>query len=735
MILTCFLLFIPTLFFFFNWFLKDFRSQLSVYLPFSFFLIFLPFFQLFLSWFTGMTIKNYFAYSVLSYLLISLFFAFLIGFFLKKIINKKLSFWNFKINFLYEKNYLILSGLFIISLIILFILENHIFVIPAFQDTYSYAGLTNKFKQNIYGFFTPNDIDMTYKVSQSYYLYSVIYQFPNEGYDFLNRISSYIIIMIIIFLILDKVKIQNFFSALIFIIFSFGAGFLFFFNDWFLSGGNIVIQFLAISLSYALLYSSYKYKHFFSCLSFIAFGFFSITGIALGVVFFLAFIITFIIKLDFKKIIAVSPLIFYDLLINLAVYRNSARIILGTTIIVLILSLVILILSNFIFFNKANYSFFYKLRKINIKLDNLSYKSFLFFNNWKNNFLPKILFFIFFTISLLSSFIYLVLTNRYEKFTFILFFILVIYLIGIFSSIFIFKKTNWTLLFIYLLVDFFSFTFYLFNLFYLHNPSLWRLFNMNSLQFSTTTALIHFLTIFLILYFGYIKEWKTVTSFFFKMKIRFSFSFKVSKKQKNYRVIKNFFLYKNFLSIKIFSLAAVFLVFVPPIALIERFKANFTDSFYQKYFVTTEPQYYFKKEDVSWLNSLNSTINLYDYIFSDAPIWNVLSKGIGVTKSTNNIFWEYGRDGTIDSAKKFLKNYVIKTLVNFKPKYIIIWKNEFYTSWLLSIMGNVGNKLTINEKTTFDSLSLTPGKAASLTYINLPNSSSNFLFYEIINSI
>lgn len=687
-----------------------------------------------------MSIQSYLAYSVLSYILIALFFLFLIVYCAKKIINKKASIWNFKINLLYERNYLILSGAFIVSLIILFILETHIFVMPAFQDTYSYAGLTNKFKQNIYGFFTPNDIGMVYKISQSYYLYSVIYQFPNEGYDFLNRISSYIIVMIIIFLILDKVKIQNFFSVLIFLVFTFGLGFLFIFNDYSLSGGNIIIQFFAISLSYALLYSSYKYKHFFSCLSFIMFAFFSITGLVLGAVYFLALVILFIVRLDFKKIILVSPIILYDLLSNLAVYKNSSRIVLGTTIIVLIFTLVILSLSNIVFFNKGNYLFFYKFRKINSKLDNLSNKSFLFFDNWKNKLLPKVLFFSIFVIVLLSTFFYLLLTNRYEKFIYILFVILLIYLIGIISSIFIFKKTDWPLLFVYLLVDLFSLTFYIFNQFYLHNSSLWRIFNMNSLQFSTTTALIHFSTIFLILYFGFIKEWKSFTLLIFKIKIKLWSRSKVSKKPKKYNHIKNFFVYKNFLSIKLFSLVAVFFVFIPPIVSIDRFQAKFTDNFYQKYFVTSERWHYFTKEDVSWLNSLNSNINLYDYIFSDAPIWNVLSKGISVAKATNNIFWEYGGDKSLDDTKQFLQTFILNdVLKKYKPKYIVIWKNEFYTSWLLSIMGSSGNKLIINKdsnvaaqptkKSSPNTSDLNSVAEKPLIYIEEPNPSSSFLFY------
>lgn len=682
-----------------------------------------------------MSIQNYFVYSLLSYLLIALFFLFLIGYFSKKIIDKKVSLWNFKINFLYERNYLILSGIFIASLITLYILESHIFVMPAFQDTYSYASLTNKFKENIYGFYTPNDIDMVYKVSQSYYLYSVIYQFPNEGYDFLNRISAYIIIMIIVFLILDKAKIHNFFSALIFLIFTFGFGFLFIFNDYFLSGGNVVIQFLAISLVYALLYSSYRYKHFFSCLTFIIFAFFSVTGIVLGLIYYLAYIVIFIIRLDFKKIIIVLPIILYDFLFNLAVYRNSLRIILGGTILVLIVSMVILSLNKCVFFNKKDYSFFKKLRKLNNKLDNLSNKSFLFFDNWKNKLLPKILFFIFFLIVLFSSFGYLVLTNRYEQFTFILFFILAIYLIGIFSSIFIFKKTDWSLLFIYLLVDFFSLSFYLFNQFYLHNSSLWRVFNMNSLQFATSTALVHFTPLFLILYLGYIKEWKSFTSWIFKVKIKLFLHFKVSKKIKNYRKIKNFFIYKDFLSIKLFSIVGVFLVFAPPIALINRFKANFTDNLYQKYFVTSEPENYFTKDDVSWLNSLNSNINLYDYIFSDAPIWNVLSKGLTTLRSTNNLLWEYANGKSLDESKDFLKPFILNNLIEYKPKYIVIWKNEFYTSWLLSIMGSANNKLTINNNPPAHDvyLNLKAFKIISsqmpLSYVSIPNSSSNFLSY------
>lgn len=732
MILTGFLLFLPILFFLFNLFLKDFRNQFSIYLPFSFFLIFLPFFQLFLSWFTGMTIKNYYAYSIISYLLISLFFLFLIWFFVKKIVNKKVSFWNLKINFLYEKNYIVLSSIFIISFIILFILETHIFVIPSFQDTYYYVALTNKFKDNIYGFFNLKDPTMVYKISQSYYLYSVIYEFPNEGYDFLNRFSSYAIAMIIIFLILDRIKFQIFFSALIFIVFTFGAGFLFL-NNYFLSAGNTTIQFLAISLCFALLYSSYKYKHFFSCLVFMMLAFFSIAALILGAVYFIAYIVTYIVKLDFKKIICVSPLILYDLFFNLAVLKNSSFIIFISTIIIVLFSLILLMLVNFIFFNKIDCLFFYKLRYINKKIDNLSNKSFLFFNNLKNKFYPKVLFIFLFLIVLFLSFSYLVLTGPSQTFKVILSFILIIYLIGIFSNIFIFKK-NWSLLFIYLLVDFVSFVGFLFNEFYFHNSSVWRIFNMNSLQFSPINASpIHFLTIFFILYFSFIKEWKIFTSWFFKIKVRFLLPFKILKNQKITIKIKNFLIYKNFILIKLLSISSVFFVFTPLIVLSNIFQVNFTNNFYQKYFVTDSADRYFTKNDVSWLQSLNSSISLYDYIFSDAPIFKVLSKGIATIKVTNNIFWEYEygdilRYLSTTNAINFLKHYIPSTLISSKPKYIIIWKDEFYTKWLLSIMGNAGDKLIINNESSSNNLfSKNPNNV--LTYIKKSNLSSSFLFY------
>lgn len=732
MILTGFLLFIPTLFFLFNLFLKDFRNQISAYLPFSFFLIFLPFFQLFLSWFTGMTIKNYYAYSIISYLLISLFFLFLIWFLVKKILNKKASFWNFKINFLYEKNYIVLSSIFIISFIILFILETHIFVVPSFQDTYYYAALTNKFKDNMYYFFNLKDVGMVYKISQSYYLYSVIYEFPNQGYDFLNRFSSYVIAMIIIFLILDKIKFQIFFSALIFIVFTFGVGFLFL-NNYFLSAGNTTIQFIAISLCFALLYSSYKYKHFFSCLAFIMFAFFSITALILGAVYFIAYIITYIVKLDFKKIICVSPLILYNLFFNIATLKNSSFIIFISTIIIVLFSLILLILVNFIFFNKINCHFFYKLRYMNKKVDNLSNKSFLFFNNLKTKFCPKILFFLFFLIVLFLSFSYLFLTGPSQRFRVFLFFILIIYLIGIFSNIFIFKK-NWSLLFIYLLVDFFSFGLYLFNEFYFHNSSAGRIFNLNSLQFSPINAApIHFLTIFFILYFSFIKEWKIFSSWIFKIRVRFLLPFKILKNQKITVKIKKFLIYKNFILIKLFSISSVFFVFTPLIVLSNTFQVNFTNNFYQKYFVTDNADRYFTKNDVSWLQSLNSSINLYDHIFSDAPIWKVLSKGTASIKVTNNIFWEYEYGDILNhisntNAINFLKNYIPTTLILDKPKYIIIWKDEFYTKWLLSIMGKIGDKLIIVNEPSRYNLILKNANSV-LTYIKKSNPSSSFLFY------
>lgn len=728
MITTIFLLFIPLIFFFLNWFLKDFRKNIFVYIPFSFFIFFIPINQFFLSWFTSMTIENFYAYSILTYTFIFLYFLFLIICFFKAIHQKKISIWNFKINLISEKNYFILSLCFVISFIVLVVLERFIYVMPGFQDTYAYSALSNRFKESVYGFWKPNDISFTYKISQSYYFYSVMYQFPNEGYNFLTRITSYFIIMLIIFLILDKLKLKPFFTVFFFISFSFLAGFLSIFNHYYLSGGNIDLQFIAVSLSWAFLYSSLKYKNFLSCSSYLIFGFFSITGFLIMLIYLLSYSIVSIIKFDFKKIIYISPLIFYCLICN-------AFLIIGMPIIIFALPVIFSIAFIFFIFlyfiNLKNNKFL--ALKIHAKFVKILKKRDLFFQKEKNNFLIKILVFITSLISFFITFLYLSISKYFPpSLLFLIFICLIIYSFGFFSSIFIFKNNSLTFILIFTLTDIFSLFLYIANQYYIENSSTWRVFYVNSLVFNTSTPFVHFLPLIFIFYFDFFTKFNFFKCWFFKLKIKILFflkKFRLINKNKKYKLliqnkkilnIKKLIYYRNYLFTKFLLIFSLFSIAVPILSVDSRFRPNFTTNFFKKIFPSDQPDIYFTKEDVSWLLSFNSIINSYDYIFSDAPLWNILTRGNSVIKSSNSLKWE----GDIVGENYLTKEIILKNgILKDKPKYIVIWKSEIYTEYLLTSI--------LNETKTFNGLS-TLNISPDLNYIQTKNSSYNFLTYEKI---